>query len=155
MEAAVHVDDLAGAVRERPLHERDDRISHVGRRDLLEATEESWDQVLGVNLKGPYFLSQRVALEMVRLRASMPDYQPTLVNISSLSAYTLSTQRGDYCISKAGLSMAAALWSARLAEFDIPVIEIRPGIIATDMTAGVKAKYDALIEEGLDRKSVV
>lgn len=124
-------------------------ITSVGRRDLLDATEESWDRVLGINLKGPFFLSQRVALEMIRLRETIADYRPTLVNISSLSAYTLSVQRGDYCISKAGMSMMTQLFAFRLAEQGIRVYEVRPGIIDTDMTAGAREKYTQMIAEGL------
>jgi 3-oxoacyl-[acyl-carrier protein] reductase len=124
-------------------------ITSVGRRDLLEATEESWDRVLGVNLKGPFFLSQRVALEMIRLRETVADYQPAIVNISSLSAYTLSMQRGDYCISKAGMSMLTQLFAFRLAEYGIRVYEVRPGIIDTDMTAGAREKYTQMIADGL------
>jgi NAD(P)-dependent dehydrogenase (short-subunit alcohol dehydrogenase family) len=124
-------------------------ITSVGRRDLLEATEESWDAVLGVNLKGPYFLSQRVALEMIKLRGSIPDFRPAIVNISSLSAYTLSMQRGDYCISKAGMSMMTQLFAFRLAEHGIRVYEVRPGIIDTDMTAGAREKYTQMIADGL------
>ena len=122
-------------------------ITSLGRRDLLDATEESWERVLAVNLKGPYFLCQRVAREMLRL---LPDLvQPALVNISSLSSYTVSTNRGDYCVSKAGLSMVTQLFAARLAEQGIAVYEVRPGVIDTDMTAGVRAMYDRLIREGL------
>ena len=124
-------------------------ITSVGRRDLLEATEESWDRVLGVNLKGPYFLSQRVALEMIRLREHIAEYRPAIINISSLSAYTLSTQRGDYCISKAGMSMLTQLFAFRLAEHGIRVYEVRPGIIDTDMTAGAREKYTQMIADGL------
>jgi NAD(P)-dependent dehydrogenase (short-subunit alcohol dehydrogenase family) len=124
-------------------------ITSIGRRDLLEATEESWDRVLGVNLKGPYFLSQRVALEMLRLRESTSDYNPAIVNISSLSAYTLSMQRGDYCISKAGMSMLTQLFAFRLAEHGIRVYEVRPGIIDTDMTAGARERYTQMIADGL------
>jgi 3-oxoacyl-[acyl-carrier protein] reductase len=124
-------------------------ITSVGRRDLLEATEESWDRVLGVNLKGPYFLSQRVALEMIRLREAIADYAPAIANISSLSAYTLSPQRGDYCISKAGMSMLTQLFAFRLAEHGIRVYEVRPGIIDTDMTAGAREKYTQMIADGL------
>jgi NAD(P)-dependent dehydrogenase (short-subunit alcohol dehydrogenase family) len=122
-------------------------ITSVGRRDLLEATEESWERVLGVNLKGPYFLCQRVAREMVRLLPGLT--HPTLVNISSLSAYTVSTNRGDYCVSKTGLSMVTQLFAARLAEYGIMVYEVRPGVIDTDMTAGMHEAYDRLIREGL------
>ncbi|MCI0379223.1 MAG: 3-ketoacyl-ACP reductase [Gemmataceae bacterium] len=125
-------------------------ITSVGRLDILEATEESWDQVLAVNLKGAFFLTQRVAQAMMRLAQSPPpSYQPAIVNISSVSAYALSTNRGDYCISKAGLSLATELWALRLAEHGIRVYEVRPGIIETDMTAAAKEKYDQLLAEGL------
>jgi len=122
-------------------------ITSIGRRDLLEATEESWDRVLTVNLKGPYFLAQRVAREMIRLLNRLVN--PAIINISSLSAYTVSTNRGDYCISKAGLSMATRLFAVRLAEHGIRVYEVRPGVIQTDMTAGSREMYDRLIQEGL------
>jgi NAD(P)-dependent dehydrogenase (short-subunit alcohol dehydrogenase family) len=122
-------------------------ITSVGRRDILDATEESWDQVLGVNLKGPYFLTQRVAREMVRLLPGL--VHPTIVNVSSLSAYAVSTNRGDYCISKAGLRMLTRLYAVRLAEHGIAVYEVSPGVIDTDMTAGVRERYDRLIAEGL------
>jgi NAD(P)-dependent dehydrogenase (short-subunit alcohol dehydrogenase family) len=122
-------------------------ITSLGRRDLLEATEESWNRVLDVNLKGPFFLCQHVAREMIG-RLDRLD-QPAIVNISSLSAYALSTNRGDYCVSKAGLSMVTQLWAARLAEHGIRVYEVRPGIIESDMTAGVREKYDKSIAEGL------
>jgi len=125
-------------------------ITSQGRRDLLEATEESWERVLGVNLKGAFFLSQRVAREFLKLSAKPPPaFNPTIINISSLSAYALSTARGDYCISKAGLSMVTQLFALRLANHGIRVYEVRPGIIDTDMTAGVKETYDKLIGEGL------
>jgi NAD(P)-dependent dehydrogenase (short-subunit alcohol dehydrogenase family) len=122
-------------------------ISSIGRRDILEATEESWERVLAVNLKGPYFLCQRVARAMIPLLPQLS--HPTLVNISSLSAYTASINRGDYCIAKAGLSMVTQLFAARLAEYDIGVYEVRPGIIETDLTAGSHAHYDRLIADGL------
>jgi NAD(P)-dependent dehydrogenase (short-subunit alcohol dehydrogenase family) len=121
-------------------------ITSVGRRDILEATEESWDRVLAVNLKGPFFLTQRVAQEMLR-RPNL--VHPTIVNISSLSSYTASINRGDYCISKAGLSMMTQLYAVRLAEHGIRVFEVRPGIIETDMTAAVRDRYTSLIAEGL------
>jgi 3-oxoacyl-[acyl-carrier protein] reductase len=125
-------------------------ITSVGRRDILEATEESWDRVLGVNLKGAFFLSQRVAREMVKLADSPPaDFRPVIVNLSSLSAYALSTTRGDYCVSKAGLSMVTQLFALRLANHGIRVYEVRPGIIDTDMTAGGKDHYTTLIADGL------
>jgi NAD(P)-dependent dehydrogenase (short-subunit alcohol dehydrogenase family) len=122
-------------------------ISSVGRRDILEATETSWDQVLAVNLKGPFFLCQRVAREMIARLDRLQ--QPALINVSSVSAYAASVNRGDYCVSKAGLGMVTQLWAARLAEHGIRVYEVRPGIIASDMTAGVRDKYDQLIAEGL------
>jgi 3-oxoacyl-[acyl-carrier protein] reductase len=120
------------------------------RADLLEATEESFDEVLSVNLKGPYFLSQRVATHFLahpgesRLASGYK-----LVFVSSMSAHTASVNRGDYCVSKAGLGMAAQLFAVRLAREGVQVFDLRPGIMETDMTAGVKAKYDALIAEGL------
>jgi len=119
------------------------------RLDLLEATEESFDEVLAVNLKGPYFLTQLVARWMIELRGKLDGYEPRIVNISSISAYTSSPARGEYCVSKAGVSMMTKLYADRLAEFGIGVYEIRPGIIRTDMTAPVREKYDRLIAEGL------
>ncbi len=119
------------------------------RADILEATEESFDWVLGINLKGPYFLTQAVANWMIAQKAEDASFWGCIVNISSVSATVASPSRGEYCISKAGVSMATRLWAARLGEFDLPVYEIRPGIIKTDMTAAVQAKYDKLIEEGL------
>ncbi|MBQ7651263.1 MAG: 3-ketoacyl-ACP reductase [Victivallales bacterium] len=116
------------------------------RRDLLEMTEESYDEVMGVNLKGTLFLTQLAANEMIKNEG--PN-RGAIVNISSMSAYTSSVNRGEYCISKAGVSMATRLWAVRLAEYGIPVYEIRPGVIKSDMTAAVEAKYDRLISEGL------
>jgi NAD(P)-dependent dehydrogenase (short-subunit alcohol dehydrogenase family) len=120
------------------------------RADLLDATEESFDRLISINLKGPYFLTQAVARWMVRQRQQAGQgWRGCIINISSVSATVASVNRGDYCISKAGIAMASQLWAARLAEFGIDVYEIRPGIISTDMTAGVKEKYDRLIAEGL------
>jgi 3-oxoacyl-[acyl-carrier protein] reductase len=126
-------------------------ITSVGRRDILEATEESWERVLAVNLKGPFFLSQLVANEMIRLRNTNPPaaYRPVIVNISSVSAYALTTNRGDYCISKAGLGTVTQLFALRLAEHGIRVYEVRPGIIESDMTAGGRERYTQLIADGL------
>jgi NAD(P)-dependent dehydrogenase (short-subunit alcohol dehydrogenase family) len=118
------------------------------RADILEATEESFDELISTNLKGPYFLTQAVAAWMIRQQKEDPQHR-AIINISSISATVASVNRGDYCISKAGIAMATSLWAARLAEHGIGVYEIRPGIIATDMTAAVQAKYDALIEGGL------
>jgi 3-oxoacyl-[acyl-carrier protein] reductase len=119
------------------------------RRDILEATEESFDEVIQTNLKGSYFLTQQAANWMIDQRRANPSFAGCIINISSISATVASVNRGEYCISKAGISMATQLFAARLGEFNIPVYEIRPGVIATDMTSGVKEKYDKLIAEGL------
>ena len=119
------------------------------RNDLLNATEDSFDWVLGINLKGPYFLTQAAANWMVEQQEADPDYWGAIVNIGSISATMASVNRGEYCISKAGLAMATQLWAVRLGPVGIPVYEVRPGITRSDMTAGVQAKYDRLIEDGL------
>ena len=146
------------------------------RADILEATEESFDRLIAINVKGPYFLTQLAARWMIEqihapggVRASgagalrgreasaevrgssaaTRPFRPKIITLSSISAYTASVNRGDYCISKAALSMLTPLYAARLAEHGINVYEIRPGIIATDMTGAVKEKYDKLIAEGL------
>lgn len=119
------------------------------REDMLIASEESFDRLVNINLRGPYFLTQRLSRWMVDLRRTLPDYSPMIINISSVSAYASSPNRADYCLTKAGIAMMTQLYAHRLAEFGIPVFEIRPGIIETDMTAGVKEKYDQLIAEGL------
>lgn len=119
------------------------------RNDILDTTEESFDQLMSVNLKGPFFLTQRVANVMVGLIANKTIERAAIVNVSSISAYTASVNRAEYCISKAGISMMTQLFAARLAEHNINVYEIRPGIVETDMTAGVKEKYDKLISQGL------
>ncbi|MBI5833219.1 MAG: 3-ketoacyl-ACP reductase [Armatimonadetes bacterium] len=124
-------------------------IGSLVRGDLLDATPESFDAVLSTNLRGPYFLTQRVAKAMIDLVSRGVVDAPQIVNVSSISAYTVSTSRGDYCLSKAALAMMTGLYADRLAEYGINVYEIRPGVIATDMTGPVKAKYDALIAEGL------
>jgi 3-oxoacyl-[acyl-carrier protein] reductase len=153
-------------------------VAPIARADILEATEESFDRLIGINVKGPYFLSQLAArwmIEQVNERASAPEsaatsraarevsaetgsgptsvamsrFRPKIIIVSSISAYTASVNRGDYCISKAALSMVTPLFAARLAGYGINVYEIRPGIIATDMTGPVKDKYDKLIAEGL------
>jgi 3-oxoacyl-[acyl-carrier protein] reductase len=138
------------------------------RADILEAGEESFDRLININVKGPYFLTQLVAKWMIEQTAPKlaatavlsqihlgaaptprAPYRPKIVTVSSVSAYTASTNRGDYCVSKAALSMLTPLFAARLAEHGINVYEIRPGIIATDMTGPVKEKYDKLIADGL------
>jgi NAD(P)-dependent dehydrogenase (short-subunit alcohol dehydrogenase family) len=124
-------------------------VAPAVRADLLDATEESFDRVIGINLKGPYFLTQLVARRMVEQVQSGVLRDPKIVTISSISAYAASVNRGDYCLAKAGLGMLTALYAARLAEHGIGVYEIRPGIVATDMTGPVKERYDALIAGGL------
>ncbi|MBN1124255.1 MAG: 3-ketoacyl-ACP reductase [Sedimentisphaerales bacterium] len=119
------------------------------RADLLEATEESYDRVMNINLKGPYFLTQAIANWMIEQKKKNPERHYRICNTSSISAYTSSPARGEYCVSKAGLSMMTKLYADRLAEFGIVVFEVRPGIIQTDMTRVVKEKYDKLISEGL------
>lgn len=120
------------------------------RVDMLQVGEESYNEVMDINLKGPFFLTQRVANEMISLVQSGVVRDPKIVNIGSISAYTSSPARAEYCISKAGMSMMTRLWADRLAEYGINVFEIRPGIIATDLTSVVKDKYDRLIlDEGL------
>jgi NAD(P)-dependent dehydrogenase (short-subunit alcohol dehydrogenase family) len=115
------------------------------RADLLEAGEESFDRLCAVNLKGPFFLTQLAAKQMIRQEPDAEGSRGRIVNITSISAYTASTSRGDYCMVKAGLAMMTKLFADRLAADGINVYEIRPGIMATDMTSGVKAKYDELI----------
>ena len=119
------------------------------RADVLETSEESFDFVVGANLKGSYFMTQAAANLMIEVQKSLADYSPRIVNITSMSSYTASVNRGEYCVSKAGASMVVKLFAARLAEFGIPVFEILPGIIMTDMTAGVADKYTAMIDNGL------
>jgi NAD(P)-dependent dehydrogenase (short-subunit alcohol dehydrogenase family) len=119
------------------------------RMDLLATTEASYDEVMGVNLKGPFFLTQHVANVMIELLQQGLIDQPKIINIGSMSAYTASVNRGEYCISKAGLGMMTALFADRLAEYGILVYEVRPGVIATDMTSVVKERYDHLIDGGL------
>jgi len=119
------------------------------RADILQATEESYERVMAINLKGPYFLTQAVANWMIAQREQDAQFEGCVINISSVSATVASPNRGEYCLSKAGLGMATKLWAARLAEFAISVYEVRPGVILTDMTASVKEKYDRLIAGGL------
>lgn len=154
--------DVADAAdRARMLTEIDERfgrldvlINNAGvapsvRADILEAEEDSFDRLISINLKGPYFLTQAVANWMIEQRQADESRQPVIINVSSVSATVASVNRGDYCISKAGIAMATKLWAARLGDLGIKVFEIQPGIIATDMTAGVTEKYDQLFEEGI------
>lgn len=138
-------------------------ITSISRADILEAKEENFDRLMAINLKGPYFLTQQAAKWMIEQagtrcsksqtpnhgRAAEPPYRPKIITISSISAYAVSTNRGDYCLAKAALGMLTKLYAVRLAEYGINVYEICPGIIASDMTAPVKEKYDKLIGEGL------
>lgn len=124
-------------------------VAPVERKDILELEEESYDRVTDINLRGPIFFAQRVAREMIWLRKQKEDYNPAIIFITSIAAYMSSTNRLEYCVSKAGLSMAALVFADRLAEEKINVYEVRPGLIETDMTAKVKDKYDKLIAEGL------
>lgn len=119
------------------------------RADILEAEPESYDEVMATNLRGPYFLTQYAANKMIELKSSGSIDTARIVIISSISAFASSVARGEYCVSKTGLSMMTRLFADRLAEYDITVNEIQPGIIQTDMTGPVKEKYDKLISEGL------
>lgn len=122
-------------------------VAPLERRDILDATEESYDRVMGINLKGSYFLTQGVARWMIE------QGKGCIIFITSVSSTLVSTSRGEYCLSKAGLSMASKLWATRLAQHGIPVYEIRPGLIKTDMTEAVRDKYDKLIGQGLLRQA--
>jgi NAD(P)-dependent dehydrogenase (short-subunit alcohol dehydrogenase family) len=124
-------------------------ITSQGRMDLLEATEKSWDVVFDTNLKGPFFLSQLASKTMIAGIASETMPSGKIINISSLSAYAVSTNRADYCMSKAAMGMMTKLLAKRLADEQIQVFELCPGVIASDMTAPVREKYDELIAEGL------
>ncbi|HPC97899.1 MAG TPA: 3-ketoacyl-ACP reductase [Bacteroidales bacterium] len=123
-------------------------VAPLQRTDLLELSEESYDRVMNINLRGPLFFTQRVAKEMLWLKTMIETYSPKIIFISSVSAYMPSIRRAEYCISKAGLSMTTEVFAERLTREGILVYEIRPGIIETDMTARVKDKYDKMIEEG-------
>lgn len=118
------------------------------RTDILHASEESFDRLMEVNLKGPYFLTQAAAQLMIRTKKDDKQRSYCIVNISSSNAVAAAVRRGEYCLSKAGVHMASRLWAVRLAEFDIPVYEIQPGIIETDMTGSVHEKYDDFITSG-------
>ncbi len=160
---AVRADVSASADREHLVQETinaygriDLLVNNAGvapnvRADLLEAGEESFDRLININLKGPYFLTQIVARQMIGQvqRGDANSFgPPRIVTVTSVSAYAASVNRGDYCLAKAGLAMMTALYAARLAEYGINVYEVRPGVIATDMTEGVKEKYDRMIEQG-------
>jgi 3-oxoacyl-[acyl-carrier protein] reductase len=124
-------------------------VAPLVRMDLLESNEESFDRLININLKGVYFLCQSVANWMIELKAQNPEFEANIIINSSISATTVGNTRGEYCVSKAGLSMVAQLFAVRLGEFNIPVFEIQPGIIKTDMTAVVADKYEELLQNGL------
>ncbi|MFX1464264.1 MAG: 3-ketoacyl-ACP reductase [Promethearchaeota archaeon] len=125
-------------------------VGPIIRGEMLEMTEESYDRVMGINLKGPFFLTQAIAKWMIELKKNLKDdYQPYIINISSINRYTTSLNRGEYCISKAGMTMMTKLYAVRLAEFGIPVYEISPGIIDTPLTKPRHESYDQLIKEGI------
>lgn len=124
-------------------------VAPLVRADILDTSEESYDRVMNINLKGPFFLTQTVAQAMIAAKVQHPQDFFAIINISSISATVASVNRAEYCLSKAGVAMATQLFAVKLAAYDIPVYEVRPGVIATDMTSPVKAKYDALISQGL------
>ncbi|MBY5957969.1 3-ketoacyl-ACP reductase [Membranicola marinus] len=124
-------------------------VAPLERNDLLDATMESYDRVMKINLQGPYFLTQAAAKWMIDQKETNESFNGCIINVGSVSATMVSVNRGEYCLSKAGMAMMTQLFAVRLGSHDIPVYEIRPGVIATDMTSGVKEKYDRLIEEGL------
>jgi 3-oxoacyl-[acyl-carrier protein] reductase len=124
-------------------------VAPLQRNDILDMTEESYERVLNINLKGPVFFAQKISREMEWLKHQIDDYRPVIVFVTSVSAVLSSTNRAEYCISKAGLSMASTLFADRLSREGILVFEVRPGIIQTDMTVKIKDKYDKLIGEGL------
>ena len=125
-------------------------VAPLERLDILETSEQSFDRVININLRGTFFMCQSEGQMMISARRNKEIVTPMrIVNISSMSAYTSSVNRGEYCISKAGISMVTTLFADRLSEYGIGVYEIRPGIIKTDMTAGVREKYDRLIESGI------
>jgi NAD(P)-dependent dehydrogenase (short-subunit alcohol dehydrogenase family) len=125
-------------------------VAPAARMDLLETTQESYDRVLDTNLKGTFFMCQLAANAMIRMRAqNITGFMPRIINIGSISSYVSSVNRGEYCISKAGISMVTKLFADRLAEYGIPVFEVSPGIIETDMISSVKEKYIEAVHKGL------
>lgn len=124
-------------------------VAPLQRRDILEMTEESYDRVMNINLKGPAFFAQKIAKEMIWMKEQITAYRPVIIFITSVSAVLTSSNRAEYCISKAGLSMASAVFADRLSRENILVFEVRPGIVQTDMTVKLKDKYDKMIAEGL------
>jgi 3-oxoacyl-[acyl-carrier protein] reductase len=143
------IDEIIGIFGRIDLLVNNAGISPIERMDLLDMTPESFDEVLRVNLRGPFFFTQAVVHEMIKKIPHIKEYKPVIIFITSISAYISSINRAEYCMSKAGLSMACKNFAHRLADTGIKVFEVRPGIILTDMTASVKEKYDKLIAEGL------
>ena len=143
------VDGLRGRLGRLHVLVNNAGVAPTVRADVLDAGEESFERLMRVNLQGPYFLTQAVARFMIEQKAQDPAWAGAIVNVTSISATVVSLNRGEYCVSKAGLAMASQLWAVRLAEHGIPVYEVRPGVVRTDMTAGVSAKYDELIAGGL------
>ncbi|MEM1330141.1 MAG: 3-ketoacyl-ACP reductase [Planctomycetota bacterium] len=145
-------EEMLEVIRQRfgrlDVHVNNAGVAPIERADLLEASAESFDRLVSINLRGPYFLTQRVANWMTDQRRADPAIKPSIVFVTSVSATMASTNRGDYCISKAGLAMASKLFAARLGECGVPVYEVRPGVIKTDMTAGVTEKYDSMFAGG-------
>lgn len=123
-------------------------VSPLQREDLLEMTEESYDRVMNINLRGPVFFAQKVAREMIWLKNKIQGFRPAIIFITSVSAELSSPNRTEYCVSKAGLSMASTVFADRLAKESIRVFEVRPGIILTDMTIKMTDKYTKMIDEG-------
>ncbi len=124
-------------------------VAPAERKDVLETSIESFQRLMSINLEGPYFLTQAVANQLIEQKQADPSFRGGIININSISATVVSTNRGEYCVSKAGLAMVTQLFATRLGEFDLPVYEVRPGVTKTDMTAGVTEKYDRLIADGL------
>lgn len=149
-ERAALLDAVIGAYGRLDLLVNNAGVAPDARLDLLETTEESFDRLIQINLRGTFFMCQLAANRMISLQTQdIPDYSPRIVNISSMSAYTSSVSRGEYCVSKAGIAMTTQLFADRLAAHGIGVFEVRPGIIQTDMTAGVHEKYEKLIADGI------
>ncbi|MGD0341675.1 MAG: 3-ketoacyl-ACP reductase [Bacteroidales bacterium] len=123
-------------------------VAPLQRNDLLEMTEESYERVMNINLKGPVFFAQKIAKEMIWLKQQITNYKPVIIFMTSVSSVRSSTNRAEYCLSKAGLSMASTVFADRLSKEDIRVFEVRPGIIQTDMTAKMKDRYNKLISDG-------
>jgi len=150
---AAHRERLIGFTRESlgrlDLLVNNAGITSIGRADLLDATEKNWDALMAINLKGPFFLSQLAARWMVEQFEADASRKAKIINISSVSAHAVSSNRGDYCVAKAGLGMVTRLFAARLADHGINVYEVCPGVIASDMTAPVREKYDKLIADGM------